>query len=369
MTTTAHDVPAGGATSGMRPAWWRWLVGILVVVVIGAAASLLGWDIRGWFSQLWDTITTISAGYVVAAVALLTVQTVATAFAWYSILRFAYPSATRWRDVLACYGVAVALNAILPANLGTAAMLVMFTALVSGATFAGVLGGYAVEKIFFTVAGAFVYLYLFLAVAGSFDIKFAFVHERPVATALFIGGGGLLLYLVARRLWPHVLRWWEQAKEGGAVLTRPTAYFGLVFLPSLVAWLAMLGVNAVLLTAYGIPVSFETLMRVVGGNSLANVTSVTPGGAGVTQVFNVASLNGIATRADATAFSVSSQLLSTAWNISLAIAIMLWAWGWTGGKQFVRDSYDDAKRRQASEREKRGQRRRSRAGDHQGVIG
>ena len=33
-------------------------------------------------------------------------------------------------------------------------------------------------------------------------------------------------------------------------------------------------------------------MRLAGGNSIANVTSVTPGGAGVTQAFNVASLNG-----------------------------------------------------------------------------
>ena len=34
-------------------------------------------------------------------------------------------------------------------------------------------------------------------------------------------------------------------------------------------------------------------MRLAGGNSIANVTSVTPGGAGVTQAFNVASLNGV----------------------------------------------------------------------------
>ena len=50
---------------------------------------------------------------------------------------------------------------------------------------------------------------------------------------------------------------------------------------------------AVFLTAYDIPVSFDTLMRLCGGNSIANVTSVTPGGAGVNQAFNVASLNGV----------------------------------------------------------------------------
>ena len=34
-------------------------------------------------------------------------------------------------------------------------------------------------------------------------------------------------------------------------------------------------------------------MRVAAGNSVANVTSATLGGAGVTQAFNVASLKGI----------------------------------------------------------------------------
>ena len=37
----------------------------------------------------------------------------------------------------------------------------------------------------------------------------------------------------------------------------------------------------VFLAAYSIPVTFDTLMRICGGNSIANVTSVTPGGAGV----------------------------------------------------------------------------------------
>ena len=95
-----------------------------------------------------------------------------------------------------------------------------------------------------------------------------------------------------RRLWPRVVKWWDQAKEGGAILAHPRKYFLRVFPPSLLAWLASLGVMAVFLAAYEIPVSFDTLMRICGGNSIANVTSVTPGGAGVKQAFNVASLNG-----------------------------------------------------------------------------
>jgi uncharacterized membrane protein YbhN (UPF0104 family) len=229
-------------------------------------------------------------------------------------------------------------------------MLLMFTMIIAGATFAAILGAYAVEKIFFTVIGAFVYLYLFLTVGGSFDIKFAFVHKHPWSTALLLAVGGYLIYLALRRLRPRVLRWWDEAKGGGAILVHPRSYFGRVFLPSFIGWAASLGVIAVFLDAYGIPVSFETLMRIVGGNSVANVTSVTPGGAGVTQAFNVASLKGIASPQAATAYSVAQQLVTTAWGIVFALVLLVCAFGWTGGRALVEDSYRGAKEKAAEQR-------------------
>lgn len=334
----------------MKFRWKRWLFGLLVIVVIGAFANLLGWNIRGWFKELWDTLTTISVEYIVAGCVLLTVQTVATAYAWYSILRYGYPDAgVRWREVLAAYAASVGLNCILPANLGTLMMLLMFTTFIAGATFAGVIGGYAVEKIFFTLIGAFVYLYLFLTVGGSFDIKFGFVKEHPWACAIVFIGGALLIYTVVRHWWPRVLKWWDQAKVGGGILAKPSKYFLLVFLPSLLAWIASLGVMCVFLYAYDIPISFHTLMRICGGNSIANVTSVTPGGAGVTQAFNVASLNGVTSAANATAYSVAQQLVTTAWNIVFGIIMMAWAFGWSGGESLVKSSYSDAKAKAAEQ--------------------
>ncbi len=351
MTAAAQEGVAP-ATKPPRPLWRRIVFWTLMVVVFGAAANLLGWDIRGWFHSLWSTITTISAGSLIAAILLMIVQTTATAFAWFSILRFAYPGRVKWRDILAGYAVSVALNGILPANIGTFVFLIMVTVLI-GISFAAVLGAYAVEKIFFTLSGIFVYLYLFLTVGGSFDISFSWVHDHWPATIIVFGGGALMIVLLARRFWPHVVAWWKNAEEGGAILGRPSAYFGRVFLPSLIGWAAMLSTIGVFLNAYGIPVSFDTLMHVAGGNSLANVTSFTPGGVGVTQAWNVASLKGVASSTDATAYSVAQQLVGTAWNIIYALILMIWAWGWGGGKQFVSDSYTEAKRRQAEEQEKR----------------
>jgi uncharacterized membrane protein YbhN (UPF0104 family) len=335
----------------------RLLTGAATIVVIGAAAQLLGWNIRGWLSDVWDTITEISAAYIVAGVALKTVQTTLTAFAWYSILRFAYPERVRWLDVLACYAASVALNGILPANLGTLALLLMFTTIIAGASFAAILGAYAVEKIFFTVIGAFTYLYLFLSVGGSFDIKFSFVHEHPWATAIFLLGAVYLIFVLLRRLWPRVVRWWEEAKDGGAILAQPRKYMIRVFTPSLLGWIASLGVMAVFLSAYDIPVSFDTLMRIAGGNSIANVTSATPGGAGVNQAFNVASLKGVATSEQATAYSVAQQLVTTSWNIIFGIGMLVWAFGWSGGKQLVGDSYVGAKEKAAEQKTARAERK------------
>ena len=315
-----------------------------MLVVIGALANLLGWNVRGWVDQVWDTMTTISTASLVAAILVKTLGTTATAFAWYSILRYGYPGEVRWLHVLAAYAASVALNGILPANLGTLVFLIMLTQLIASASFVGILGAYGVEKIFFCVIGVVPYLYLFLTVGGSFDIKFGFVSAHTLAFVITLAGGAWLLFLVGRRLWPRIVNWWEQAKDGGKILGQPRKYLLLVVLPSLVAWCAGIGVIAIFLNAYDIPVTFDTLMRIMAGNSIANVTSVTPGGAGVNQAFNVASLNGVTTATNATAYSVAQQLVTTAWNIVYGVILMTWAFGWSG-ESLLTESYADAKKK------------------------
>ena len=329
----------------------RIVIWLTVIVAIGAAAYLLGWDISGWFSQLWDTLTQISAKYLIPALVLQTLQTLFTAVAWLAIIRYAYPdSGVPARQVIACYATSVALNTFLPANLGTLVLLVMYTAIIAAATFAGIFAGYLVEKIFFTVIGAVVYLYLFLSVGGSFDIKFGWVSAHPWATAIIAAGIVLGVVILCRLAWRWLKKLWAQAKVGGKILSDWKAFLGRVFLPEFLGWCCKLGVIALFLAAYGIPVSFHTVMRIVGGNSIANVASVTPGGVGVNQAFNVASLNGVTDATTATAYSVAQQLVTTAWNILFAIILVTWAFGWAGGKKLVGDSYVDAKGKAADQK-------------------
>lgn len=339
MASSQAVAPAGGR---FHPR--RLLIGALVIVVIGAAATLAGWDVTGWLKSLWNTITGISIGYLLAAIALITLQTTTTALAWYSILRYGYPdSNVRWLQVLACYAAAVALNGVLPANLGTLTMMLMYTSIIAAAAFAGILAGFAVQKIFYTVIGTLGYLYLFLSVGGSFSLQFKFVSDHPWAAVILFAGIVVLLFLVAQALRDRVKKWWSQAKVGGQILVHPRAYFGRVVLPEAISWVAMLGTIAVFLAAYKIPVSFHTVMRVVAGNSIANVTSVTPGGAGVVQGFNVLSLKGITSAANANAYSVAQQLVTTAWSIFFAIVLLVRAFGWSGGKTLVKQSYGEAR--------------------------
>jgi uncharacterized membrane protein YbhN (UPF0104 family) len=325
-----------------------WLGGLAALVLL---LELAGVDVSGWLSSLWDAVREISLQYIVAGLALQTVQTTLTALGWVFILRAAYPAAViPYRAILAAYAAGVALNGFLPANIGTFASLLMYTALIAGATFPGILGAMVVQKIFFTAAGTFVYLYLFLSVAGSFSLQLGLFAENPAAAAVVIAGGVVLVVLLVRVFWGRLRGLWLKAKQGGAILAHPRAYFVRVVAPSLGAWLAKLGVIAVFLAAYGIPVTFHTVMSVAGGNSLANTVSATPGGVGINQAINTASLADVTDATTATAYSVGQQLIVTVWNVIFAVALVVWAFGWSGGRMLVTSSYADAKTKVAEQK-------------------
>ena len=101
---------------------------------------------------------------------------------YYGILRAAYPGQVEFWPIVTAYAVGVAMNNFLPANIGTFVTLMMFVAIIPAATFAGSIAAYLVQKIFFTIAGTFVYLYLFLSVPGSFDAEFGNLSDHPAAS-------------------------------------------------------------------------------------------------------------------------------------------------------------------------------------------
>lgn len=322
----------------------------IATVVVAAVAG--GWDVAGWLGEVWKSLTAISPLYLVLALALQTLQTAFSAAAWHGILTYAYPDAEiPYRSVLACCATGVALNSVTPAHAGTLVTVLMLVAIIPTATLTGVLGATAVEKLFFAVVGLLVYVYLFLAVGGSFERKFGFLSHHPWAVAIAVVGGAVVVIVAGRLASQWLGRRWEEARAGGKILSDKRAYVRRVVVPQILSWSCKVGVVAVLLAAYGIPVGFHSVFSVIGGNALANAASLTPGGVGVSQTFNVAALHEATSAATASAYSIGQQLLTTVWNIVLAAVLVAAAFGRSGGKRLVEESSARARELQAEPRE------------------
>jgi uncharacterized membrane protein YbhN (UPF0104 family) len=196
---------------------------------------------------------------------------------------------------------------------------------------------------------------MFLSVPGAFDISFGNETSHPVLTLAIVAGAIVLIAFLVRMFWRQVKKLWAQAKQGGVILSTPKRYLKWSFLPSFLSWVCKLIVIAIFLAAFAIPVTFESVMWVVGSGSLANVASFTPGAVGVTQATNALALKTCCNVPNSTAidYSTAQQLITTAWNQVVAIVLVIMVFGWTGGKQLVGESYADAKTRTAEAKAER----------------
>jgi uncharacterized membrane protein YbhN (UPF0104 family) len=333
-----------------------WVVALVLLLVV---LEVLGVNVRDWLKSLWDSVKEISVFYIVLGCIFQCLQTTLTALGWYGILRYAYPGGVTFMPVLASYATGVALNGFLPANIGTFVTLLMYVAIVQGATFPGVLAGYVVQKIFYLIIGTLIYLYLFLAVAGSFDFQFGnerdAITSHVVLTIGIVAGAIFLIAILVRIFWHWVKKMWAKAKQGAAILGDLGSYVKLVLLPQMGGYVAKVIVIIIFLAAYSIPVTFGSVMSVIGSNQLANILSITPGGVGVNQAFNTFALGSYTSSTNATAYSISQQLITTAFNVGYALVLVCVVFGWSGGSKLVKESYSDAKVKAGEMKEQRGQ--------------
>lgn len=328
-----------------------WIAGILIALVV---LRLLGVDVIGWLQDFWAQVKDIPVGYLVAGSALQITQTTFNGLAYYAILKYGYPDAgvTLW-PIVTAYAVGVAMNNFLPANIGTFVTLLMFVAIIPGSTFPGILAAYMVNKIFFTIVGGLVYLYLFLEAGAAFDVELGWFRDHGALALLLLAAGAVMAVVVARIFWRWLKGLWAKAKQGGKILESPKAFATRVLLPQTISYAAKVGVIAIFLAAYSIPVTFDSLMSVIGSSSAANMTSVTPGAVGITQAANVVALQDYTDADTATAYSLTQQLVTTMVNQAYAFLLVILIFGWTGGKLLVTDSYVDAKVKAAEMKESR----------------
>jgi hypothetical protein len=169
------------------------------------------------------------------------------------------------------------------------------------------------------------------------------VSGHPVLVLGIAAGAIFLVAILLRLFWAWVKKMWARAVQGAAILSDLGAYVKFVLLPQMGGYAAKVMVIVVFLAAYGIPVTFGSVMSVLGSNQLANIVSFTPGGIGVNQAFNSFALGAYTDDTTATAYSLGQQLITTAFNVGLAILLICVVFGWQGGSKLVKDSYDDAK--------------------------
>jgi glycosyltransferase 2 family protein len=328
-----------------------WIGGVALAIFL---LDLAGIPVDDWIDALFDKLGEIPGWAIAGGIVLQSIQTALAALAWFGILRAALPEGgVTYRVVLASYATAVALNSFLPANIGTWVMLLMFTTLFVGATFTMMVSGIVVQKIPFSLFNIALYLYLFLSVAGSFSIKLGLLSDHTGLVVMIVVGAIVLLILLGRIFWEKLAGLRAQAAEGGAILRTPRRFLVDVALPELGSYAARLAIVAVFLGAYGIPVTFHNVATVTASNSISNSVSATPGGVGVTQAMNSAALSGSTNAATATAYSISQQLVTSAWNVVLAVVLVSWVFGWSGGKTLVESSYADAKVKSKEMKDKR----------------
>ena len=328
-----------------------WLLAIAGLVWL---LTYFGVDVRGWLAGLWRSIRAVPAGYLLAAVAVQALQTVLTATTWLFVLRAAYRKAhIPFAPVLAAYAVGTAINGVVPASLGTVVMLYILLAAIPTSTFSGLLAAAVVQKLAFAGLSGVIYAYLFLSVPGSFSLQLGNLHDHPVLSSLLVLLAVGAVFLVGRALWSRLHEKWVRAKQGGAILSAPRDYLLLVFLPSVGGYSAKLVGAAIFLAAFSIPVTFDSVVHVVGGNSIAGATAVTPGGAGVNEAVSVVALAHYTDAQTATAFAVAQHVVGTAWNILFALILVPVVFGWRNGEAMLKSASAAAHDRRAQARKAR----------------
>ena len=256
--------------------------------------------------------------------------------AWRNILRASYPDGgVNYRTTLGYYAGGVGLNAILPASAGTVAMLGLFRTSIRGSTVAGLVGATVVENIFFAILGALVYLWLFLGVAGSFDVKLGWFSDHWGLTLIIVVVGGILIGVVGKILWHRLQKTWQQAKEGGVIVTQPRKFLVQVVGVEAVSYVARMGVNATFMYAYDIPVSVTNVFLIVAAASISSTVAIAPGAVGAQTAMASVVLNGVAPQATISAYTIGQALITTAWNAVFGLTMLARTIGWEQTRQLI----------------------------------
>jgi uncharacterized membrane protein YbhN (UPF0104 family) len=315
-------------------------------MVLLLSANVLG-DLWSWVAGVFGRIGDVSIYWLLIALALKTAESALLAVGWRNILHAAYPRAgLSFKTAWGASQGGTAINAVTPAQAGTAAMIGIFRTSIPGSSVAGVTAATVVQSLFFTamsvliVIGVAIFRPRTVSKGTPSDEAGGFFASHPVLVPIVVVAVVAALVFLWPRLKPRLLALWRQAKEGAAIFRDWGRYAREVALPSAASYGCRIGVNVVFMAAFGIPITAFTVFLVASSHMLSGIFAITPGGVGQTQALDIATLRGHASTSDIAAFSITQDSILTIWNVVLGAVVMLWAFGYRTVKELLSKKSD-----------------------------
>jgi len=299
-------------------------------------------DLWSWLGDVVGRIGDLSIYWLLLALALKTAESAFIGLGWRNILRAAYPrSPISFRTAWGASQGGTAINAIAPAQAGTAAMIGIFRTSIEGSSVAGVAAATAVQAAFFTALSVLMVICVAIfrphtvSKGSPADEGGGFVASHPFLVPLVIVVVIVALIVFWPRLKPRLADTWHKAKAGAAILRDWRRYLREVALPSAASYACRIGVNVVFMAAFGIPITAYTVFLIASSHMLSGLFAITPGGVGQTQALDIATLRGRAPTGSVAAFSITQDSVMTIWNVVLGIVVMTWAFGFDSMKHML----------------------------------
>ncbi len=341
----AVDIATPVSDSISRRRWIPWAAVLLLLGLISLVAIHPG--LRGLASDTWREMRSISPAWLALIFALKTFQAIFSAMTWRNALLAAWPRANLpYRFVLGVEQGHIAINTVTPARVGTWAMLGIFGLSIPGARLPKLLAVWGVQNLAFVLFTGVNYAVVTIGLPGRTresggvaDRVSSFASAQPLVTGGIVVGAAALLIggaIMARRKIGQVR---QQVREGLAILHPPARYFRLLFLPSLVSYFFTCASSAVLLTAFGIPVTIWTLALALSSGALAGAVRITPGGLGTTQAIDAIALRDYAAPEVVTAYSLSEIAITALASSAIAVVAFLSLSGWRGTRSLLLHLY------------------------------
>jgi uncharacterized membrane protein YbhN (UPF0104 family) len=295
-----------------------------------------------WIVGVVERIGQVSVYWLLLALVLKTAESAFIGLSWRNILRAAYPeSRLSFKTAWGASQGGTAINALAPAQAGTAAMIGIFRKSIPGSSVTGVTSATIAQSLFFTAAsvlmviGVAIFRPHTVSKGSPSDETGGFFASHPIAIAVI----GVVVLAVLHFLWPRLEPWlqkqWHKAKQGAAIFRDWRRYAREVAAPSAASYGCRIGVNVVFMAAFSIPITAFTVFLVASSHMLSQIFAITPGGVGQTQALDVATLRSYATSGNIAAFSVTQDSIITIWNVVLGVIVLLWAFGFTQAKQML----------------------------------